>query len=261
MSETSGIIILQRKVNRLKAETGNTKLRSKLDTGLTPRELFKFSIVRPAKMLFGSTICFAISLYIAITYAYLYILFTTFTAVFSGQYGWTGGIVGLSFLGLGVGSLIGQFTYIHFGNKVVNKHIQRGDFRPEHRLRIMCIGGFFIPIGLFIYGWSVQFQTHFMVPLFGTGIIGFGLLMTFMPATTYLVDVFTVHAASAMAASTVLRSLAGAFIPLSSQTMYAQLGYGWGNSMLGFIATLLVPIPFLFIKFGERIRERSTIKL
>jgi hypothetical protein len=100
-----------------------------------------------------------------------------------------------------------------------------------------------------------------MVPIFATGIIGFGLLMTFMPATTYLVDVFTVHAASAMAASTVLRSLAAAFLPLSSQTMYEQLGYGWGNSLLGFVATLLIPIPYLFIKYGERIRARSTVKL
>ncbi|KNG52703.1 cycloheximide resistance protein [Stemphylium lycopersici] len=261
MSETSSIIILQRKVNRLRSSTGNPELRSKLDMGLTPRQLFKYSIVRPAKMLFQSTICFAISLYIAITYSYLYILFTTFTAVFSGQYGWTGGITGLSFLGLGVGSLIGQFTYIHYGNKVVYKHMARGDLKPEHRLYMMCVGGFFIPCGLFMYGWSVQYQTHYMVPIAATGIIGFGLLMTFLPATTYLVDVFTIHAASAMAASTVLRSLAAAFIPLSSQTMYAQMGYGWGNSMLGFIATLLVPIPFLFIRYGEGIRARSTVKL
>lgn len=124
----------------------------------------------------------------------------------------------------------------------------------------MTLGGFFIPIALFIYGWSVQYQAHYMVPIVATGLIGFGLLMTFMPATTYLVDVFTVHAASAMAASTVLRSFMAAFIPLSSQTMYAAMGYGWGNSLLGFVALLLIPIPFLFIKYGERIRARSTVK-
>ena len=84
---------------------------------------------------------------------------------------------------------------------------------------MMTIGGFFLPVGLFWYGWSVQAQTHFMVPIVGTGVMGFGLLMTFMPANTYLVDVFTVHAASAMAASTVLRSLFAAFIPLVS-TIY-----------------------------------------
>lgn len=85
--------------------------------------------------------------------------------------------------------------------------------------------------------------------------------MTFMPANVYLVDVFTVHAASAMAANTVLRSLCAALIPLSSQKMYAAMGYGWGNSLLGFVALFLVPIPFLFLRYGERIRMRSTVNL
>lgn len=261
MSETSGIAILQRKTNRLKAETGNQKLRSKFDTGLTTKDLFKYSIVRPTKMLFRSTICFAISLYVAITYTYLYVLLTTISIVFEKQYNWKGGITGLAFLGLGIGSFTGQLVYIHFGNKIVNKHLQQGDFKPEHRLYLMCIGAFFMPIGLFLYGWSTQYNLHFMVPEVAIGIAGFGLLTTYMPATTYLVDVFTFHAASAMAANTVFRSLAAAIIPLSSQKMYSQLGYGWGNSMLGFIALALAPMPFLFIKFGERIRKSSTIKL
>ena len=261
MSETSAPVILERKAKKLRAETGNDKLRSKLASDFSTAQLFRFSIIRPAKMLTRSTICFAMSLYVAITYTYLYILFTTFTAVFTKQYHWHGGITGLSFLGLGIGSIIGQFAYIHYGNRTVSKHIAQGDFKPEQRLQIMCIGGFFLPIGLFIYGWSAYYQTHYMVPLLGTGIIGFGLLMTFMPANTYLIDVFTTHAASAMAANTVLRSLMAALVPLSSQKMYAALGLGWGNSLLAFVSLALVPIPFLFIKYGERIRSRSTVKL
>ena len=261
MSETSAPVILERKAKKLRAETGNDKLRSKLASDFSTAQLFRFSIIRPAKMLTRSTICFAMSLYVAITYTYLYILFTTFTAVFTNQYHWHGGITGLSFFGIGIGSIIGQFTYIHYGNKTVSKHIARGDFKPEQRLQIMCIGGFFLPVGLFIYGWSAYYQTHYMVPLLGTGLVGFGLLMTFMPANTYLIDVFTTHAASAMAANTVLRSLMAALVPLSSQKMYAALGLGWGNSLLAFVSLALVPIPFLFIKYGERIRSRSTVKL
>ncbi|KAF2277566.1 MFS general substrate transporter [Westerdykella ornata] len=261
MSETSAPVLLERKARRLRASTGNAALKSKLDSGLTPKQLFKFSIVRPTRMLLRAPICTVISIYCAMTYAYLYILFTTFTAVFTTQYAWHGGVVGLSFLGLGVGSLLGQWVFTHFGNKTVAKHIARGDFQPEHRLGMMCVGGFFLPVGLFWYGWSVQAQTHYMVPVVGTGVLGFGLLMTFMPASTYLVDVFTVHAASAMAASTVLRSLTAALIPLSSQQMYARLGYGWGNSLLAFLSVALVPIPFVLIRYGERIRRRTTVKL
>ncbi|OCK73652.1 MFS general substrate transporter [Lepidopterella palustris CBS 459.81] len=261
MRETSSPVILARKAKRLRKETGNPNLRSKLESELSPRDLFLFSIVRPTKMLFGSMICFLISLYVAIVYAYLYILFTTFTTVYEVHYGWSGSIVGLSFLGLGMGAMFGQIIFTYYGNQSARKHLKLGDFKAEHRLDIMAIGGFPLPVGLFWYGWSVQAHTHWIVPIIGTFFIGFGLLLTFMPANTYLVEVFTIHAASAMAACTVLRSLAAALLPLSSQKMYAAMGYGWGNSLLAFIALVMVPIPFLFIKYGERIRARSTLKL
>jgi MFS family permease len=144
--------------------------------------------------------------------------------VFETQYRWHGDVVGLSFLGLGLGSLMGQIVFTYYGNRTAAKHTARGDFKPERRLYIMYVGGFFIPVGLFWYGWSVQAQTHFIVPIIGTKFIGFGLLMTFMPANTYLVDVFTAHAASAMAANTVLKSLMAALIPMSGQKMYVAMG-------------------------------------
>lgn len=84
--------------------------------------------------------------------------------------------------------------------------------------------------------------------------VGVGILATFMPISTYLVDAFTVHAASALAANTLLRSLAGALLPLAGQKMYATLGLGWGNSLLAFIALAMCPIPWIFFKYGERIR-------
>jgi hypothetical protein len=38
----------------------------------------------------------------------------------------------------------------------------------------------------------------------------------------------------------------------------AGLGYGWGNSLLGFLAIAIgVPAPFLFWFYGERLRARS----
>jgi hypothetical protein len=125
----------------------------------------------------------------------------------------------------------------------------------------MCAGGVFLPLGLFLYGWSAQYQTPFIAPMLGTAITGFGLIVTFMSANTYVVDVFGVHAASAIAVNTVLRSLLGALVPLSSQHMYAAMGYGWGNSVLGFVALVLVPVPFVFVRYGEGIRERSAVKL
>ena len=76
-----------------------------------------------------------------------------------------------------------------------------------------------------------------------------------MPGVTYLVDAYTVYAASVSAASTVFRSLLGALLPLAGNSMYNALGVGWGTSVLGFIAVAFIPVPFVFWKFGQRIRE------
>lgn len=71
MKETYAPTILKKKTARLQKETGNMALRSKLDTGLTPGQLFRYSIVRPTKMLALSPIVFFLSLYVAIVYSYL----------------------------------------------------------------------------------------------------------------------------------------------------------------------------------------------
>jgi hypothetical protein len=53
---------------------------------------------------------------------------------------------------------------------------------------------------------------------------------------TYIVDSYTRYAASGVAAAVVLRSLAGFGFPLFAPYLYSSLGYGWGNSLLGFLA-------------------------
>ena len=97
--------------------------------------------------------------------------------------------------------------------------------------------------------------------ILGTAIFAVGLIATFMPISTYLVDAFPLYAASATAAATVLRSLFGALLPLAGQSMYNKLGLGWGNSLLAFIAIGLIPVPFIFIKYGERIRKNPRYQM
>lgn len=82
-----------------------------------------------------------------------------------------------------------------------------------------------------------------------------------MATTMYLVDAYTVYSASATAANTMVRCLIGALIPLAGPAMFSKLGYGWGNSLLGFIAVAFIPVPFVFYRYGERIRESKVFKI
>lgn len=77
----------------------------------------------------------------------------------------------------------------------------------------------------------------------------------------YLLDAIPRYAASVTAALAVLRSLAGALLPLGGLEMYNALGLGWGNGLLGFITAAMIPLPLIFFLFGARIRARSKLNV
>ncbi|KAL9085501.1 MAG: hypothetical protein Q9165_007546 [Trypethelium subeluteriae] len=208
-------------------------------------------------MLFLSPIVFLISLYAATVYGYLYLMFTTFPRVFEGQYSFASGSVGLTYLGTGIGSFCGLMFCAAISDRLVTSLTRRngGPPKPEYRLPAMFVGAFLVPVGLFLYGWSADKKVQWMVPIIGTAFLGAGMFVIFMPALTYLVDAYTTYAASVSAAATVFRSLLGALLPLAGNSMYNSLGLGWGTSLLGFIAVAFIPVPFVFWRFGERIRH------
>ena len=271
-------LLLERKATRLRKETGNEDLKSKLASPLSPSALFKVSIVRPMKLLVFSPIVLALSTYMAVVYGYLYLLFTTITEVYEGQYRFSQGTVGLTYLGIGVGSFMGVIIFGIASDKILKAKSKTGEMKAEYRLPPMIPGSFLVPIGcecllqscqlslthtpvVFVYGWTADKHVFWLVPILGTGVVGIGLLATFMPIQTYLVDAFTIYAASALAANTVLRSLVGAVLPLAGQKMYATLGLGWGNSLLAFIALAMCPIPVTFYRYGEKIRKSPRFQI
>ncbi|KAK8145614.1 hypothetical protein G3M48_004229, partial [Beauveria asiatica] len=286
--ETYAPVLLQRKTDRLRRENSNNAaalLRSKLDAGLTPRELFLRAILRPFKLLVFSPICAICNVFVGIAYGYLYIMFTSITPLFEQQYGFDGVRAGLAFLGLGVGSMLGVAYFSSASDGYIKKKAKEaaelaaddddddggeagmarrrpsvGAIKPEYRLPPLRLGAVLLPAGLFIYGWTAQYKVHWIVPIIGTAIMGVGNLVIFMSLQLYLVDTFTIYAASALAANSVVRSLLGAVLPLAGGPMYEKLGLGWGNSLLAFIAVALIPVPWLFMRYGEFLRKRFAIE-
>ncbi|GLA74680.1 hypothetical protein AtubIFM55763_005926 [Aspergillus tubingensis] len=261
--ETYAPVILERKAARLRKATGNPNLRSVHDHGQQARELLLIALARPIKLLVKSPIVLLMVLFAAITYGYLYLMFTIITSIFEDVYHFSPGVAGLAYLGFGVGCLIGLVICGAVSNHIARTHSAKGCFTPESRLPPMVFGCWAIPIGLFWYGWAAKAQTHWIVPILGTGVFAIGLMTVFMSASTYLVDSYLRYAASVTAANTGLRSLVGALLPLAGPSMYDALGLGWGNSLLAFIALVMCACPLFFWRYGARIRThpRFQVKL
>lgn len=179
MRETFAPRILGLKTAKLQKEYPNAIFRSKYYTGLKPSAYLTRSLFRPLRMLVNP-IVLALSLYLAVGYGYLYLLFTTFTLVFRKQYGFSLGAAGLSFLGTGTGSILGAALYAYSSDKILRHLSKSTGLKPEYRLPSMAIGAVFLPIGLFMYGWTAEKKLHWMLPLVGTGFFGFALVLVFV---------------------------------------------------------------------------------
>ncbi|KAL8722750.1 MAG: hypothetical protein Q9225_000811 [Loekoesia sp. 1 TL-2023] len=256
MRETYAPLLLKRKATKLSKVLGNPSLKARDDAKLSPAALFARAIVRPLKMLALSPIVLSLSLFCALVFGLTFLLFTTFPAVFEEQYGFTSGLSGLSYLGLGIGMIFGLGMFSVLSDEMLKARAGKGEMKPEYRLPLMVYLTPVMPIGFFWYGWSAHERAHWIVPILGTLIIGLGSLFVIMPAQIYLVDAFGPYAASALAANTVLRSLFGTFLPLAGPHMYSSLGLGWGNTLLGFLSLAFAPLPWLFYHYGERLRKR-----
>jgi multidrug resistance protein len=265
--ETNPRVLMARKTTALQKSLNRPELRScyeDLTVGpQTKGSIFRNGILRPLKMLFKSPIVFLLSLYMAVVYGLLYLLFTTITSVFQTTYHWSTGICGLAYLGLAFGFIAGIITVAKVSDATVVRMTKANDdvFEPEMRLPACVFFACFVPVTFFWYGWSADKAAPWAVTLIGLAPFGFGMIGIFIPIQTYLIDSFPMFAASAVAALTCSRSVFGALLPLAAPSMYKSLGLGWGNSVLGFIAIALIPAPAAMYKYGGVIRKKYPIKL
>ncbi|KAL1301458.1 hypothetical protein AAFC00_005708 [Neodothiora populina] len=261
LQETYAPELLKRKKLRLMKETGNQDLRTEHDD---PNRTFsvhlRTAMVRPFILISTQPIVQVLAVYMAYVYGLMYLVLATFPSLWTGVYGESVGIGGLNYISLGLGFFLGT----QIGAPMIDGVYRRlkkkngGVGRSEFRVPLMIPGSILMPVGLFIYGWTAEYKTHWIAPNIGTALFAMGCIMIFQASQTYVVDSYSRFAASAVASTTVLRSLAGFGFPLFARSLYGALGYGWGNSLLGFVAIAFgIPAPILLWFYGETLRKKS----
>ncbi|KIJ55217.1 hypothetical protein M422DRAFT_57770 [Sphaerobolus stellatus SS14] len=230
-------------------------------SGPSKKEILLMNLTRPIMILTRSFVGLMMSLYMALLYGFLYLLFTTFPDLFSQTYGWGPGISGLAYLGPGIGLLASTSLGAWLMTKIYNRLTARngGVSKPEFRIPSMAIGTVLVPVGLLWYGWSAQQRLHWSMPIIGSGVFAFGLMWVYIPVQLYLVDSFQ-YAASALAAAAVCRCLFAFCFPLFGEDLYQTLGIGWGNTLLaGLVILIGVPFPPWVYYKGEAMRAKSKL--
>ncbi|KAG6827017.1 hypothetical protein H0H92_013537 [Tricholoma furcatifolium] len=253
-SETLASILLRRKAEKLRKETGDDLYQSlgELERLPLPQTL-KVAISRPLIMLFTEPIVMFMSFYLSFIYALLYLLFFAFPIAFQEIRGWSGGMTGTTFVSIIIGISI-ALCIMPYQERMYAKVTADGTF-PEARLYPMMVGAFVLPVALFLFAFTGAYPwVHWMGVCVSGAVFGFAMIIVYISANSYIVDSYSSFAASAIAAKTLLRSCIGASVPLFVEQMFHSMGFQFAGLLLALVACVISPIPFIFYRYGERIR-------
>lgn len=224
---------------------------------LTYKEFFSVHFCRPFAM-FATPIVFFVATFASFVFGVFYLFITSVAATFRDVRGWDDMSSSLVYIAIFVGSMFGGVVNILAGIRyrriLRERHLA---VCPEERLVPMMLLGWLMPVGIFVFAWTQDNGRHWVLPVFSLVMFGCGLFVIFQNCLNYLVDCFQNYSASAIAANTFLRSIFAGVFPLFGCHLFENLGPNWGGTLLGLIMLSMLPIPFIFYKYGERIREKN----
>lgn len=99
-----------------------------------------------------------------------YLVNTNFTRTYETQYGLDSGTVGLCYLPMAAGSIVGGLVGGRFSDKVYNRRVAKAE--NQHTYPEMRLGGWLFYGGvltqlaaLVVYGWCIRYNVHYSVGL------------------------------------------------------------------------------------------------
>ncbi|TFK80170.1 MFS general substrate transporter [Polyporus arcularius HHB13444] len=261
LPETFVPVLLVQRAKMLRKETGDDRYWAPLERNqMSLGHKISHILSRPFLILAYEPMLIAITIYMSFVYGCIYLLFEAFPIVFSEGHGFNAGFTGLTFLSVFIGGCIGVLIYLTIYNpryERLMKEFAPYPVPPEYRLEICMVAAPVFAISFFWFGWTSFPSVSYWAPLTAGIPLGASIVFIFLGLFNYMIDAYLFVAASALSANTIVRSLFGAGFPLFAAQMYDRLNPQWASSLLGFIAILLGPIPFLLRAYGHHLRKRS----
>lgn len=261
--ESRPTTLLARRFEDLKSRLQEDNIDLKMDIPSQDRirnihELVQTIIIRPTKLGVTEPIIILVAVLSASAWGMLYLFTESFTVVYSG-FGFSSRATSLPILAL-IPGIITSGLCRHWDHHRLNEREKQGQGPvPEDKIDGFVVAAPALAIGLWIFGWTVPpiVHVHWIGSMFGVALIGFAATEFSYTLSGYLADAYTVYAGSAMAASSVLKAIASGCLPLFAYPMYSGLGSNVATSIIAALATAYCITPWVFVKYGLRLREKS----
>ena len=262
LPETSAPNILLRRAQRLRKLTGNELLKSQSEINqskLTVSEVARESLYKPLQILVQDPAVLFASVYTALVYGIYYSFFEVFPLVYIDIYGFNSGELGLTFLSITVSVSIAIPVYFAYQYYLVEPNIRKNGLQaPEGRLIPALFTAPFLPLGLFLFGWTANIHVHWIASVIGIGIYTFGVFIVFQCIFLYVPLTYPQYSASLFASNDFTRSSMAAGAILFARPLYLNLGIGQGISLLAGLTVGCIGGVFTLYYYGANLRARSS---
>ncbi|RAK79921.1 MFS general substrate transporter [Aspergillus fijiensis CBS 313.89] len=255
--ETYEPAILRARTRKQQEQTGDLRWWCRYDSPEVGWDLVRSHVVRPIIMAVCEPICLFWNLYVGVIYATLFLCFIGYPIAFQEHRGWPPGIAGLG------------YCVIH---RIIASHPRdpcTGRVTPEVPIIAVCLGAILSPMGEFWFSWtavatttttqstSAPAYTHWIYPILAGVPFGMGNTLIFIYSAHYLAGSYPIYAASAVAGNAMVRYVFAGALPLAGHRLYSSLRIAWTGTLLGLVEVALIPIPFVFYRYGWWVRRRS----
>ncbi|KAK4331729.1 Fluconazole resistance protein 1 [Rhodotorula toruloides] len=260
--ETLESTILVRRAERLRKLTGNMLLKAPAELLESEKEhlglVLKKRITIAFRLAAEPALAVAHS-YIALVYAVFYLWFEAFPLTFNEIHHFSLGVGGLPYLAFVVAAVITYAFYVVYQRKHMGPRMQKNpNLAPESRLELGLFAAPFIPISLFVFGWTARESVHWIWPIIGAALYLPGIYLAFQSIMMYVSMSYPAYAASILAGNTLFRSVFASVFPLFGEKYFKALGIGAGSSLLAGVSILMIPLLYAIMKYGDRLRARSS---
>lgn len=261
MPETYSAVILDLKATSIRRTTGDCRFVSRHELAMKGKSPFRPEIyLRPLRAFFLEPIVTCYTIYLTIGYIVLFTDFESYPIIF-GVFNFSRAKSTLPLIAVLVGIVSNLVIVVPLSIRMFRRRQRQvgphGHVEPEIRLRPLCYCCWLVPISLFWMGWVAYPDISPWAAIVPGVLFGMGLMQIFISSYSYVIDSYGVNAASCMGTLTLVRyNVSGAFIHIATP-MYENLGVHWAASLLGFISLGACAFPFLFVRYGPRIRAMS----
>ncbi|KAJ7065421.1 major facilitator superfamily domain-containing protein [Mycena amicta] len=255
MQETRSSVLLARRAEKIRKETGDMRYVA-CGEERSLRTMIYISCTRPLYLLVKEPVVASFSIWISFVWGVYYILLASIPSILRNIHHFKSGLVGTTYLALIFGVVLGFLTSL-LQDKFYRKRFAKSG--PEARLYFACASATVFPLGMGIFALACNTSPvmPWIVMAIGIAICVWAVFGIYVSIYAYLTDCYGPYASSALAAQSLLRNTAATIFPLFVQHMFNVLSYLRANAIFAAISVALVPIPYVLLFYGRRIRAKS----